>query len=152
MAVNSKQVRLMTSCDLDRGSRPTKYHWPHRVLPLCMYKDDGHAIRILLRTWMRGSWSCTPGNQRASSSSNLHFGKGGPDAVRMATLLGIPLSADWGHNTLPHVARYYRKNAETLALHACDINLATKEKMAIEAGVKVEPVGGSGQRSKELHT
>jgi len=82
----------------------------------------------------------------------LHFGKGGPDAVRMATLLGIPLAADWGHNTFPHVARHYGKNTEILALHACDINLATEIKMATEAGVKVEPVGGTAQRFKELET
>ena len=29
-------------------------------------------------------------------ASMLHFGEGGKDAVKMATLLGIPLSPDWG--------------------------------------------------------
>ena len=64
----------------------------------------------------------------------LHFGKGGADAVRMATLLGIPLSLDWGKNTFPQVARHYKKNAETLALHACDINLATETKIGARRG------------------
>ena len=79
----------------------------------------------------------------------LHFGKGGIDDVRMATLLGIPVLPNWGRNTFPHVARRYGKNAETLALHACDINLATEIKMATEAGVKTERVGSAAQRSNE---
>ena len=37
----------------------------------------------------------------------LHFGKGGTDAVRIATLLGVPLSADWGANTFPLIAQHY---------------------------------------------
>ena len=79
----------------------------------------------------------------------LHLGKGGIDAVKMATLLGIPLSADWGNNTFPHVARQFGKNAETLALHACDVNLAKEIDMALEAGAGQEPVGGVGKRSEK---
>ena len=59
-----------------------------------------------------------------------------------------------GDITRSHIctARHYGKNTETLALHACDIDLATEIKMTTEAGVKVEPVGGTAQRSKELET
>ena len=79
----------------------------------------------------------------------LHFGKGRKDAVRMATLLGIPVPPNWGSNIFPHVARHYGKNAETLALHACDINLATEIKMAAEAGLKAERFGSAAQRSNK---
>ena len=47
----------------------------------------------------------------------LHFGKDGPDAVQMATLLGIPFVADWGHNTFPHVARHYSRIADPVDAH-----------------------------------
>ena len=82
----------------------------------------------------------------------LHFGKGGKDAVKMSTLLGIPLSPDWGKNTFPGIARHYGKNAETLALHACPVNLAKEIKMAMAAGIVPEPVGGEGIRSEEKET
>ena len=82
----------------------------------------------------------------------LHFGKGGKDAVKLATLLGIPLSPDWGINTFPSIARHYGKNVETLALHACDLNLANEIKLALAAGTKPEPVGGEGAASKDQRT
>ena len=50
----------------------------------------------------------------------IHFGRGGKECVKLATLLGIPLSPDWGKHTFPSVARQIEKHAETLALHACD--------------------------------
>ena len=34
-------------------------------------------------------------------------------------------------------------------MHACDVNLANKIKMALAAGTKPEPVGGEGALSKE---
>ena len=75
-------------------------------------------------------------------ASMLHFGKGGKDAVKMATLLGIPLSPYWKKNTFPGIDRHYGKNAETLALHACDVNLSKEINMAMAAGIVPEPVGG----------
>ena len=82
----------------------------------------------------------------------IHFSKGSKDAVKMATLLGIPLSQDWGENTFPGIAWHYGKNAETLALHACYVNLAKEIKMAMTAGIVPEPVGEEVIRSEEKET
>ena len=79
----------------------------------------------------------------------LHLGKGGKDAVNLATLLGIPISGDWGKNTFPGIARHYGRNAETLASHVVDVNLATEIRMAMAAGIKPELVGGAEKRSED---
>ena len=72
--------------------------------------------------------------------------------MKLATLLGIPLSPDWGKNTFPSVARQIGKHAETLALHACDESLTDEIKAAIDAGVTPEMVGGKGDRIDETES
>ena len=72
----------------------------------------------------------------------IRFGRGGTECVKLATLLGIPLSPDWGKNTFPSVARQIGKHAETLALHSCDESLADEIKAAVDSGVTPEMVGG----------